>query len=459
MKIFRSVVSRRQLQLATLVLTILIMTSLFHFFTSRIPIVDAQALLIEAYGKVLPDIDSDQVWHSKTTVYQRTNPNASEPLDPYHQSVSKLLSDTYEVEYWVRGGGTNQQRSTARDSRSGQILFDHLRNGDFYGYYNVASGYAFILPHTPDQSMTSEPPLPFPEVARRKGLKIIGTTISAWDKLAWVIQTQDQVSAKEDLTEITNSLTPIAFQRPYLMDLTPTSLNYRWIIDQESGRMVSYEWWAITASGPVLIERIENRPPEIVPLDAVPADWLAFPPEGVPVRKVGQASVPGHESTLMSLEQAVAAADFNVFLPDVSNSPLTRTDVIFKPQAESREVWQDTWRFDIQDASTHGLALEVIYLPERPDNDHALAVIQGPSERLVPLMRETIPIWTQSHPVRLTIDGQETEAWVASGGTLDSPPKRIAIMLELQKTFLFIVGQGYPEEQVLDFVSTLHPVD
>lgn len=423
----------------------------------RAPPVDARMLLQAAYEPPGSGVDSEHVVHFKTVVYQRARPDATEPPDPYHRPVLGLYSDTYEVEHWIRGGGIPQQRSTARDRRSGELLFDHVRNGDFYGVYHAATGYAFTLrlPPTSRPSPTATPvgstPNPIPP-----GLQVVGTVPSPWGRPAWVLRALEPVPSPSVAQERTPRGAPLPFQRPYLADLSPTRFEYEWLIDQATGRMVRYEWWAVTASGRVLIERVEEGPPEILPISAVPADWLAFPPAGVPVREAGSAGGAGPELAAVTLEQALAEADFAVFLPEVSDRGLGRTVVRFRPSAEPAE--DRRWRFDIEEAWAHGLALEVIYLPDRSDDPHALAVIQGPREWLVPRMRETPPNWAHSHPVQVSVGTDTVTVWVAGGGVFDAPPPRVVGMLEVEGTFLFIVDQGYSEAQLLEFVRTLHRV-
>lgn len=448
---------------------LLVIATLILVSQRRAPAVGAQTLLTQVSRASLPSLDANQVLHYQTTVYERMNPEASEPADPYHKPVLEFYSDTSEIEHWIRGGESHESRTIARDRRSGELLYDRMRDGNRYGLYHAAWGYAIVrtqeleedaIEHKAEEipvELQGEPAFPFPELTRLEGFEI-ETIISAWGKPAWLVRARGAPPPVETLAS-TDAI-PFPFQRPYLADLDITHMEYTWVIDQESWRLVNYvryEEHAITPSGPVLVKRVESSSPEVLSVDALPSNWLAFPPEGVPVMEetpVSQIS----PSPSMPLDEAIAAANFQVFLPDPTAWEPARTIVHFKPEPEAEEQWRPRWRFDIQSAAAHGLALQVIYLPDPPGNGKAFVVIQGPSERLVPLMRESLPVWTGSHAVRLTVGEQEVVGWVATGGVFNNPPEQVAVMLEMQNTFLFVVGQSYTEEQVLNLVRTLHPV-
>lgn len=418
--------------------------------------VDAQTLLSHMTDSVPPVIDAEHVLHFRTVVYQRVNPVASEPKDPYHQPVRDFLSDTYEVEHWIRGGQLPQSRSTARDQRTGRIVYDHMQNGDTYGVYTVESGYASVQNHVSKETIR-EPALPYPEFAHSKGLKVSETPQSQWGRPAWIATGRGTPPSDSAADRRTTASHPLPFQKPYLADLSVQEFEHTWEVDQVSQRLVRYTWNVITPSGQVLVQSIKNTLPEVFPLSAAPRDWLAFPHEAVPVIE----GASGSETTLhlppISLEQAVAEANFAVYLPNTSAWKLTPTAVYFKPQAEAEAFWRQHWRFDIQNASAHGLALEAVFTPDPAQEGQAFVVIQGSGARLIPQMRESMPIWTESHPVSLAIGGSNVEGWVATGGVLDGASRQVVVMLELQNTFLFVVGQGYNEGEVLDIVRTLRP--
>lgn len=430
--------------------------------------IDAQTLLARANGTTPLTLDADQVLYYRTTVFQRMNPEASEPPDPYHKPVLEHFSDTFVVEHWIRGGEIVQSRTIARDRRSGEVLYEFMRDGNRYGRYNVAQGYAIIGTYEPHQqegippktstANSEEQGFLFPELTRLEGFEIKETIISPWGRPAWLVTARGAPPSAETLAAV--EAAPPPFGRPYLADLDISHMEYAWLIDQESWRYVRFEERAITPSGPVLVERSESSPPEVLDLDTLPDSWLTFPlEEGIPTMQVR--SISGSQMSFprsVPLDEAIAAADFEVFLPDTTTLGPVHTLAYFKPEVVPEEVWRQHWRFDIQVAHEYGLTLQVIYFPNQPRNGKALVVIEGSSDRLVPLMRETLPIWTESHAVPLTIGSQKVVGWVATGGVLSNPPERVVVMLEIQGTFLFVVGQSYSEGQVLDLVRTLHPV-
>ncbi len=417
--------------------------------------VDAETLLERAYQSGPVALSADQVSHSRSTVYERINPDATEPPDPYHRPYLPLLTDTTVAEQWTRGGPTPQSRFTLRDARTGRVLQEMINDGTRLITYIADDGYANVMTVPSQSASPSTPPLPFPEFARQKGLKIIGAAPSAWGKPAWIVQSLHVPAPPEVLSsrlDYGHNQPPLR-QKQYLKDLTVTGFEYLWIVDQESEQMVQIEWRALTPAGPVVLLRTENTAPEILPATSLPPNWLAFPLDSVPVFEA-HAPTPGTPPDALSLPEAIAAADFAVFLPEPSPAGLEARHVSFNPQPEPPEVWQKHWVFDIQDASARGLTLQVVYVPPTSDG-RALVVVQGPSARLVPLMRETLPIWSQSHKVRLVLADEPVTAWMATGGLMDHSPKVIAMMFELQQTFVFVVGQSFAEDQVLAIVRSL----
>lgn len=431
-----------------MVLVLVVLTVLAALNT---PVVDARALLDQASSTSLVPADRNQVAHWRGTVYQRTNPKAVEPPDLYHQPILNQYSDTYLTETWVRGGQPPQSRSTTKDARSGRLIYDSVYDGERYGYYSDFLGYASSSPSKAPSGNTTA--LPFPDPAQFTNLKTAGTKVSTWGKPAWVVQAIHSSPSPTDLAQTANQ--PLYSQRPYALDLNLTGEEVTWLIDQDSHFLVSFERKGLTTAGPILLERIERSQPEILDANVLPNDWLAFPPPNAPVLEANR--TPPAAPMLSSLPEVIKAADFSIFVPDTTNSGLTQSIVEFKPQVEPQEAWQQKWRFDIQSAAGHGLALQIVYLPAKPDG-HALVVIEGPSQRLVPLMKGMRPTWTQSRSVTLKIEVQTTTAWIATGGTIDNPPKRLFVMLEVQNTFIFMVGQNYSEEQLLNFASTLHRI-
>ena len=430
----------------------------------------AENILKNVYTLSLPNnIQGKYVVHSQFLTYQRVDPNRKEAEDPYHRSILDRYSGTVEVDQWilVQDGKIIQARSTERDANSQLVLYDRIFDGQRNLLYNGREGYASILPllqSTPFDVMAKQSES-LPEFAHSRGLKLSTVANSSWNKPAWVVQHKEENLSDARLAQLSAPAAPIPSNGPYFADLDVVGFLATWVVDQETERMVSHEWQATTPAGPVLLKRTEHRAPEILSPDVLPSDWLDFSLESIPVLEDSQPVVPSAVNMITTLDEAVNVADFQVFLPVIpESSGLTRTDVFYKSKAKPKEVWQRSWVFDIQDASRHGLALEVIYLfnidTSSDGAPYALAIIQGPSDRLVPLMRETNPIWTESHPVQLTIVGQEITAWVAVGGRLaDPPPEQIVVMLEIDNTFVFVVGQGYAEQQVLDVIGTLHPVE
>lgn len=418
--------------------------------------VDARVLLNEATDPVSALLNADQASHTTTIVFQRPNPHAVEPPDPYHKRVLDLYSDTFVEERWSRGGDTRQWRVTTRDTRSGLLLYDTVRDGDRYSHYSSASDYAYTL--TDSVEPRSGEALTVTEVAQQDGLEVVGTTVSSWGKPAWIVRARREAPPSDALANNLNG--PAHLQRPYLNDLHLEGIEQTWLIDQETRELVRYEQSALTPTGVVVVERRESTRPVIRALSTLPADWLVFPRAEVkvPVQDGQDDNGPANAlaTRLLSLDEAIVAAPFTPHLPDAARFNLRLTSSSYRSPVVPKEVWEKTWSFDIQAADGFGLGLQTIYSPGAPGTtSQAFVIMQGSAKLLVPYMQDTTAFWTESHPVQLSVDGQEVTAWVATGGNIDNPPRRVVVMLELDGTFLFVVGQSYTEEQVLAILRTL----
>ncbi|HEX8221800.1 MAG TPA: hypothetical protein VF914_21610 [Chloroflexia bacterium] len=345
-----------------------------------------------------------------------------------------------------------QQRTTGRDAHTGLLLFDQVSNDNYTGSYHAANGYASVTqgrkdsPASTTTQSTSQPGQP--------NLQLVGTTTSAWGKPAQILRAQHSPPSRDQLEQNMNVSLP--FQRPYTSDLNIDNIEQTWVIDRESGRMVRYTEQAVTRSGSVLLQEIDYEPSEVKPLASMPADWLSFPPKGVPLQNGGGAEHSRSTKKLL-LKEAQVWAGFTIFLPDADRFGLSMASSDFRTPVTPKDVWNSVWKFDIEDASQYGLTLQTIYTPGAAGTtSKAVALAQGPRELLVPLMQQTEPSWTESHPVRATVEGQEVTTWIATGGPRNNPPKRIVAMLEVENTFLFLVGQDYSEAEVLDIVESLH---
>lgn len=417
------------------------------------PVVDAQVILTRASNTVSAPQDAALASHMRFKIYERANPGAVEPPDPYHKPVLQHYSEYSVVEIWQRGGDSRQQRTTQRDERSGLLLADRVQNGEFRGSYSAALGYASV-DRAPDASPGGAVSAINPVSGEPKGLRIVGARTSAWGKPAHVIERKAALPTKEEFQQTLNVALP--YQKPYMNDLDIVGMQQQWIVDQESGRMVSYKREALTPSGAVVLEQIDYDQPELLQAGSLPTDWLAFPPKGVPVRQAAQ----GSTTRTLTLTETVATAPFAVFLPDATGTGLSLLNSDFRTPVTPRETWGQNWRFDIEDASQYGLTLMTIYSPgPAGTTTRVVAIAQGPSDLLVPLMREVEPTWTESRPVQVSVAGQRVTAWVATGGSGNIPPARVGVMLEVKGTFLFVVGQEYTERDILQIVEGLQQAE
>lgn len=435
--------------------------SLFSLAVTRH--VGAETLLRRAYSPPLPTSSSNYVLYRRLKTYVRLSPDRQEPTDPYHLPMLARLSGKTTIEQWalVRDSQIVQSKEIETDAQSGVVLFERVNDSDRIVLYDGYTGYTSVLGKAPGEALSAPKPGGFTDFARAKGLRIVDTLISDWGRPAWVVERREAFSP-ESAEMWGAGVSSFPWEGPYLSDLSATDFVDQWIIDQESEQMVQYQSLAITPEGTVLLKRYNYEPPAFLAAEALPHDWLNLSVGTTPV--MDEATPPGSQTgnLITDLEGALQAADFSVFLPDIPPEyGLDRLNVIFKGEPEPREVWSRHWVFDIQTASAHGLALQLVYtssLPQADTKSIAFVIIQGNRERLLPLMRQTPPVWAESHGVHTTINAHDVLVWVATGGSLSTPPPQIVAMFEIKDTFFFIIGQSYTQEQVLHLVNTLQPV-
>ncbi len=427
---------------------LLVLAILISVFLVRPGQANASQILAKSENSSLSSTDPSEVLYDQSTLYERVNPLRVEPPDPYHLPAAPIISDTTIVDNWARGGGLSESRSTGRDGNSQRIVFDLVRDGqaNVFGLYTLQQGFAVIGPL--DQSGPTSGDTPVPSAAPEHDAKVVGTTTSAWGKPAWIIQAS--APAPEEAANQDTDLLP--YEKPYLSDLIVTGLEYTWIVDQDSNRLVKQEIQAETSSGMVSIYRRENDPIQVLKISDLPADWLNFPLEKVPVVNGNSPVVP--DIAEISIDEAVKNADFTIFLPDPALSNLPAPQLRMKLPDNADPIEQDTWPFDIQTVYAHGLALQAITVVGPADSSQVLVIVQGRATTLVPLMRETLPLWAESHEVTISIEGQIVPGWVASGGVLSTPPQQVLLMTEVDDTFLFVIGQDYTDQALLDVVQT-----
>lgn len=430
------------------------------FGRSRWDVVSAQSILETALHKRgTAQLTADQVSYETSTLFIRRNPKPVDPPDPFHQSVLGRYSDMMYVERWQRGGDIAQSRIRHRDAKTQVVLFEVIHNGGRTLVYSDKT--AITIQH--DASAQPGPPQAADRVETRvdasalQALRATPLARSEWGQPAWVLTARWQPTQAElnELKALGDD--PFAIQ-PYIKDLDVNAFNHTWVVDQATQLPVSFEWSAETPSGLVVLQRAVNAPQRILPVQALPPDWLELSVKGVPVVQANQGPVSVPDvSASPSLSDAVKHADFTVFVPGHTDAwakaGLTLTHLVFKPEARSGAG--SSMPFAIQDAASRGLGLELVYLPQPPDG-RALAVVQGKADQLIPLMRTRPAVWAKSQPLRLKLtSGDIVDAWLLTGGNLAGPYPQLAVVFEHQGTLVFSVAQNYPTDQALELIASL----
>lgn len=415
-------------------------------------VLDAEELVEQAQSAPAATRNADEVVFTKTTIFQRRDPAAVEPADPYHLAVLNLVSDTRVMEQWQRGGAQDEWRSKIYDARSGRIIYEFARRQGQTRFFDGLEGYVTVFPATPGKP-AEQAPLPFPRVARQHGLKIIGTRTSAWGKPAWIVEGHEQPPSQKQIEA--DATQPFFAQGPFLSDLRLKEIEYIWHVDQETRQFVLYEQWGVTAAERVLLQRIEKSKPELLTLQELPPNWAEMETTEAPIRQQSMTPLSNIVKTQDSAQVLKAAGI--LYLPE-NSAGLTLDYHRFRSEPQPQKDWQKQWRFDIVDSSSYGLAVESLYVPAERGSGRALFIVQGEAGVLVPLMRETLPVWTQSHRINLTINGRPVDVWIATGGVLATTPSQVVAMLEMDGKFIYVVGQKLNESELAAVVASLAPV-
>lgn len=418
--------------------------SVILFFTARQT--SAYAILDKAKVSIPPIQEGTVYVHWQNNIYQRVNPSLTEPPDPYHKPLPEKFSDSTTSEAWLKieNGRVAQSHSIDRDVLTGTILFEIIFDGKQRIIYD-SSGYLSYIPVEDEIPQPYVNEVPFLEYAQENNLKITGSMISPWGKEAWIIEGERTADLKEILDSYDEA------SKPYLTDLKVNAFYYKWLVDKESEQLAVFEWQAITPAESVVLERINYGMPAILGVSNLPTNWLLPSVPNAPT--IGNNEQP--ETLSRDLEETLSLVNFPVLLPKPAPESLTRIEVVFNPNPEPRPELEQTWVFDIQDAPSHGLGLAVMYLSE--NSTDAFVIIQGPSGTLVPLMKQMPAFWTESHSRDATVDHEGITIWIATGGPTDIPPKQVIVMFEKGDLFFFVVGQGYSEEETLEFIKRFQP--
>lgn len=415
-------------------------------------VLDAEELVEQAQQSPAAVGNADQVVFTKTTTFQRRDPSAMEPADPYHLPVLNLVSDTRVMEQWQRGGAQDEWRSKIYDARSGRILYEFARRQGQTSFFDGLEGYVTVFPANPSKP-AEQAPLPFPRVARQHGLKITGTRASAWGEPAWIVEGHEQPPSQKQIAA--DAAQPFYAQGPFLSDLRLEKIDYIWHVDKETRQFVLYEQWGVTTAERVLLQRVEKSKPELLTLQELPPNWAEMETTEAPIRQENMPPLPNIEKT-QDPAQVLKAAGV-LYLPE-NLAGLTLRHHRFRAELQPQKDWQNQWRFDIIDSSSYGLSVESLYVPAEQKSGRALSIVQGQAELLVPLMRETLPVWTHSHRINLTINGRPVDVWIATGGVLATMPSQIVAMLEIDGKFIYVVGQKLNESELAAIVTSLAPV-
>lgn len=356
------------------------------------------------------------------------------------------------MEQWQRGGAQGEGRSKIYDAHSGRIIYEFARRQGQTRFFDGQEGYVTVFPATPDKPAEQAPP-PFPRVARQHGLKIIGTRTSAWEKPAWIVEGHEQPPSQKQIEA--DATQPFFAQGSFLSDLRLKEIEYIWHVDQETRQFVLFEQWGVTAAERVLLQRIEKSKPELLTLQELPPNWAEMETTEAPLRQENMPPLPNIVKT-QDPTQVLKAAGV-LYLPE-NLAGLTLRHHRFRAEQQPQKDWQKQWRFDIIDSSSYGLAVESLYVPAERGSGRALFIVQGEAGVLVPLMRETLPVWTQSHRMNLTINGRPVDVWIATGGVLAAVSSQVVAMLEIDGKFIYVVGQELNENEIAAVVASLAPI-
>lgn len=390
-------------------------------------------------------IVADQVLHFYVTIHQRIDRTVREAPDPYHLPIVPWYSDKRVIERWI--GLDTQVEIRRLASQADLILSKHIATPDRILIYDGVTGVTQQIDRkrtTQDetQSVTPESSLD-------------GVRLSKWGQLAWVVRFQPVTSAPDLFDTLPQKLLD---QGPYAADLEFDKIQVTQEIDQDSGFLVSIATHALTPRGPVLIYSEEYSYPEVLSVADLPQGWNE-PPQNATSTKGSQTL----DSTL-SLDMARANIPFAFFLPaqhTLDKYGLDRADVIYDSN-HSLDL-SSSLGFEPYSAPYMGLGVWTIFLsskPTDPEHPKAISLIQAPADQVTPFLRQSPPIWHNSHALSITINQKNVVVWILTGGLLRTNTNlnpMIGAAFELNKTFVYAEIQNLSENDLITILESLQP--
>jgi hypothetical protein len=390
---------------------------------------NAQELLLLAF--VDPDTNSLSNDDFQLSVARVTRlGNAERRQDPYHLKLSETVTESN----WIRGDGAI--RFEQHDGESGVLLNKVL----------VAKGriqtFDFVNDVTNDSEFT-------PTQGENGSGNHLPKTFNP--NSANVISSRDRETGK-DVWEITSSVDDaqlIASADSAIANLKLKTIQDRWVLDRSTKQLIEHTQLGIDTNGQQLqLFQIRQQPLRRAKTTELPDDWFELS------RAAIKPVLPAANPNPFFVGEKLGAFPNGYLTLGEEDQRLAKLVRSANGLAESA-IKSDQAGTDIRNSTQFGLASEQVF--ELPD-DRVIALIQGPKEDLINLMRRRKATYTESKQVDLMLSSGNYPAWLATGSQFAQSPEQNILMFEHEDLFVYIVGQSITPDELQKLTSRLQRV-
>lgn len=381
------------------------------------------------------------ILHLKTRVLSRTKPSALRLQDPYHLDRYQTTPEVSIGDAWFEADASGKivRRYTAVTDENGVLIQEESRVSSAEELvYNVADN---VVERIPSDAGSQGGALQTIDVSTsRPGAQIRSagsTQIAGIDAKRVTIDTPPVILPPRE----------VAYERPYVRDLTPTLVRETFNINPTNGAILGYSVDLMEGNTPT---RVSER--TVLTLESVaPADL----PSGFFELK--------HATGIPELQDSSNAPKPPTFVADsLDDSRLAGKRVVTLPEAQKygllfagvhgaeAPVPPPPGGRDIRVADEYGLALTAEYQGAKGADGGipTLRITVGARADLLPLLQSALPFWSSSSPVAVSAFGKTSDAWLMQG------VGDTAVILERDGAIVMWDAQGIDASTLLQIVAS-----
>ena len=400
------------------------------------PVPPAVAELVLAAG--LADSPADRAFHAVVEYHMRADPNGTPLYDPYH---ARSMSGTTDM--LTAYGPTGERENFRGDFRPSDPAqgFVQWGNGDQHQIYLLGLG---VLENIPDMF---EDPLWRVEYALRNIFRYhIYERSESGEHITLSATLPLSETHYAEWKSIQAPDRPANPHVPWLADLEPETITFRFHFERRSGQLRAAETWANVGRQTTLIDRLTLKVFEEVKAGAG-GDWEFEVPPGTPTLDVSfSAAMAPTARTITKRADLLAAAPVSLW---GWNDDAVR---FVEAEAPHRDLKPNYFFYQSLDEVVQtGAAAEITW--DHPTLGH-FTTLQGQSDYMRLVLMQTPAEWTESRVAGLLIGGMSHQAWV-----MRDRGDRHWVIMELDETLIVASyqGQGH-EDELLAALQDLEPL-